>query len=226
MFFDPYYIIVLPAVILAFWAQHKVRKSFQLMSEVRNMAGLTGAQVARRILDANGLHDVEIVPEPGHLTDHYDPRTRTVHLSEVVYGQRSLAALGVAAHECGHAIQHSTAYSFLQFRHALLGPAQFGSNLAIPLFFIGLIFSSLHFLTTIGIIFFSFAVLFHIVTLPVEYDASRRAMAILGNGGYLSPDEVDGAKKVLDAAAWTYVAGALMAVLQLIHLLILRERSD
>lgn len=225
MFFDSTFIIVLPAVILAFWAQNKVRRSFQKMSEIRNTAGLTGAQVARRILNSNNLNDVEVIAEPGHLSDHYNPKTRTVHLSESVYGSRSLAALGVAAHECGHAIQHSTAYSFLKFRHVLLGPAQFGSTLAIPLFFIGLIFSSFSFLSTLGILFFSFAVLFHIITLPVEFNASSRAMMILGNGGYLSPDEVTGAQKVLNAAAWTYVAGALMAVLQLIQLLLIRNRE-
>lgn len=225
MFFDPSFLIVIPAVVLSFWAQSKVRSTYRDMSAVASASGLTGAQVARRILDANGLNNVKVEAVEGELTDHYDPRDRTVRLSEGIFGSRSLAALGVAAHECGHAIQHASAYSFLSFRHAVLGPANFGSTLAIPMFFVGMIVQ-LPFLQTLGIIFFSFAVLFHMITLPVEFNASSRAMKILGNGGYLSTVEVVGAQRVLSAAAWTYVAAALMAVLQLVQLLIMRGRED
>ena len=224
--FDSSMLIVLPAVALAFWAQSKVRSSYRDMSQVVSSSGLTGAQVARRILDSNGLHDVEVEAVPGELSDHYDPRDRVVRLSEGIYGNRSLAALGVAAHECGHAIQHASAYAFLKFRHALLGPANIGSTLAIPMFLIGMFINAFSFLTTIGIAFFSFAVLFHLITLPVEFDASRRALRILGGSGYISDSEITGTRKVLDAAAWTYVASALMAVLQLIQLLVMRGREE
>ncbi|MDK9699618.1 MAG: zinc metallopeptidase [bacterium] len=224
--FDSSMLIVLPAVALAFWAQSRVRSSYQKMSQISSSSGLTGAQVARRILDSNGLHDVKVEAVQGELSDHYDPRDRVVRLSEGIFGSRSLAALGVAAHECGHAIQHASAYAFLKFRHTLLGPANIGSTLAIPMFLIGMFINAFSFLTTLGIVFFSFAVLFHIITLPVEFDASRRALRILGGSGYISDSEISGTRKVLDAAAWTYVASALMAVLQLIQLLVMRGREE
>ncbi len=224
-FFDSSMLIVLPALALAFWAQMRVKSAYQSMSEVRSYAGLTGAQAARKILDQNGLRDVQVEAVEGSLTDHYDPRDRSVRLSEGIYDSSSLAAIGVAAHECGHAIQHSNSYAFLKFRHALLGPANLGSSLMMPMFLIGMLVQ-LPWLIDIGIALFSFAVLFHIVTLPVEFDASRRAMVQLNNGGYLASDELTGAKKVLNAAAWTYVAAALMALLQLIQLLFIRGRED
>jgi Zn-dependent membrane protease YugP len=189
---------------------------------------MTGAQAARRILDAQGLNNVQVEEVAGALTDHYDPRDKTVHLSEPVYASNSLAALAVAAHETGHAVQDQVGYVPMNIRARLVPVAGFGSALAFPLFFIGFLFGkgSLSWMMDLGIMFFAASVLFHIVTLPVEFDASRRAMAILANGGYLAPDEVRDAKKVLKAAAWTYVAAASMAVLQLVRLLILRQSRD
>ncbi len=222
MLFDPTFLLLIPALILAFWAQSKVKRTYRKYSQVYNDAGLKGADVARRILDRFGLVDVKVEPTKGILSDHYDPRTRVVRLSEGNYASPSLAALAVSAHEVGHAIQHSEGYSALKFRHALAGPVQFGSWLAFPLFFIGLIFSSFQPLMDIGILLFALVVLFHLITLPVEFDASRRAIQILGTDGYLHPGEVGAAKKVLNAAAWTYVASATMAAVQLLRLLVLR----
>ncbi|MDP8205130.1 MAG: zinc metallopeptidase [Candidatus Electryonea clarkiae] len=220
-FFDPTMILLIPALILALWAQSRVKSAFKQYSKIANGSRLTGAQVARRILDRYALQDVEVEAVSGMLSDHYDPLKRVVRLSESNFSQPSLAGLAVAAHECGHAIQHSEGYSALRFRHSLARPVQFGSWAAFPLFFLGLIFSSPG-MMDIGIVLFSLAVLFHMVTLPVEFDASKRAIAILNTDGYLTPNEVKGAKKVLDAAAWTYVAAATMAVLQLLRLLLLR----
>ncbi len=226
-FFDWTLILIIPAFFLALWAQGKVKSTYAKYSQVRSAAGMPGAEVARSILDRNGLHDVKVDEVEGQLSDHYDPRTKTVNLSRSNYRDASLAGLAVAAHECGHAIQHATSYAPLAFRTAFVPVASLGSSLAIPLFFIGFLFSAggaggLMILMDIGILFFAAAVLFHMVTLPVEFDASRRALALLGNTGYLSGQEVGGARKVLNAAAWTYVAAASMAVLQLIRLLVLR----
>ncbi len=224
--FDWTFILLLPALGFALWAQSKVRGTYRKYSQIRSRANITGAQVARRILDSQGLSGVKVEATKGELTDHYDPRTRVVRLSEVVYGSTSLAALGVAAHETGHALQHKFGYAPLQLRSTLVPVAQFGTWLAFPLFFIGFIFTSIHWLMDVGILFFAAAVLFSLVTLPVEYNASARAMKILSSGGYLSPDETTGARKILDAAAWTYVAAATMAVLQLVRLLVLRGSRD
>ncbi len=222
MMFDPTFFLLIPALILAFWAQSKVQGAYRTYSQVYNSAGLKGADVARRILDRFGLFDVKVEPTRGVLSDHYDPGKRVVRLSEGNFASPSLAALAVAAHEVGHAIQHSEGYSALKFRHALVGPVQLGSWLAFPLFFVGLIFSSFQSLMDIGIVLFALVVVFHLVTLPVEFDASRRAIQILGTDGYLRSEEVTGARKVLSAAAWTYVASATMAVVQLLRLLVLR----
>ncbi|HEY3296043.1 MAG TPA: zinc metallopeptidase [bacterium] len=227
-FFDPTWALILPALALAIWAQFKVKRTYEKYSQVASRSGMTGAQVARRILDSQGLNNVQVESVAGALTDHYDPRDKTVHLSEPVYASNSLAALAVAAHETGHAVQDQIGYAPMNLRAKLVPVAGFGSALAFPLFLIGFMFGkgSLAWMMDLGIILFAGAVLFHLVTLPVEFDASRRAMAILANGGYLAPDEVFEAKKVLKAAAWTYVAAASMSVLQLVRLLILRQSRD
>ncbi len=204
------------------WAQWRVTSSFRTWSEVSSSSGMTGADVARRILDQNGLHDVQIVPISGELSDHYDPKTRTVALSEPVFGARSIAALGVAAHEVGHAIQHQQRYAPMSMRSALFPAAALGSNLWQILLMVGIV---LMFVTpqlgmwaiAIGICFYAFAVLFHVVTLPVEFDASRRAKVQLQQLGIVSSNETQGVSRVLGAAAMTYVAGALAAIMQLIY---------
>lgn len=225
MFFSTMDILLLaPALFLALYAQWKVKSAFSKMSQVRSSSGLTGAQVAESLLRRNNINDVTVEEVEGHLTDHYDPIHKKLRLSSGVYGSNSLAALGIAAHETGHAIQHKTAYSPLVLRQSLYPISNFGSMLAMPLFIIGLIMQ-FKFLIDLGIILFAAAVFFTLVTLPVEFNASRRALAQLSSGGYLQASEIDGAKKVLDAAALTYVAAAAMAVLQLIRLLLIRERE-
>lgn len=225
-FFDSTMVLILPALALAIWAQFKVKRTFAKYSEVPSRRGMSGAQVANAILERNHL-DVAVEPIEGSLTDHYDPRDKTLRLSEDVYGSRSIAALGVAAHEAGHAIQHGHHYLPLQIRSNLVPVANFGSTLAMPLFMVGLFLPAASFLMDIGILLFTFAVFFALVTLPVEYNASSRAIQTLSQHGYLAPDEIDSARKVLNAAAWTYVASAAMAILQLVRLLILRgQRED
>lgn len=224
--FDWTMILILPALGLAFWAQHKVKGTYRQFSDVRARLGMTGQQVARRILDQNGLQDVEVEPIAGELTDHYHPGDRKIRLSEGIFGSTSLSALAVAAHEVGHAIQHKVGYAPMSWRANLVPVANIGSMAAMPLFLIGMFVPSIGWLMDLGIIFFGGAVLFHLITLPVEFDASSRAVSILGNGSFLAPDEVTGAKKVLDAAAWTYVAAATMSLLQLLRLIILRNSRD
>lgn len=231
MFFwgDYTFIYILPAIIVAMWAQGRVSAAFGEASRIRARAGLTGAQVARAILDRAGLHDVPVERVPGQLTDHYDPRARVLRLSQPVYDSASLAALGVAAHEAGHALQHQDGYAFLGMRSALYPVANLGSNLAWPLVLMGFLFPSQIglWLMDAGIFLFLGAVIFTVITLPVEYNASARAVALLEGGGFVSRDELGPAKKVLDAAALTYVAATLIAVLQLVRLLVLRRaRSD
>lgn len=223
--FDWTFVLVLPAFAFAMWAQSKVKNTYRQYSEVKSRSRLTGRDVARRILDSNGLQDIEVEPIAGELTDHYHPKDRKIRLSEGIYNSNSLAAMAVAAHESGHALQHQAGYTAMTVRASLVPVANLGSMAAFPLFFIGMFFPAFKWLMDVGIVFFAGAVLFHIVTLPVEFNASARAVKILGNGSFLAPDEVDGAKKVLDAAAWTYVAAASTAVLHLIRLLILRGRD-
>jgi uncharacterized protein len=225
-FFHWTMILLLPAVIMAFWAQMKVKSTYRKYSEISSRSGLTGQKAARRILDANGLYDISVEPIEGELTDHYDPKTRTIRLSEGIFNSPSLAALAVAAHESGHAVQDQVKYAPMYVRANLVPAANLGSTLAIPLFMIGMFIPKIGWLMDLGIVFFAAAVLFHIVTLPVEFDASSRAIKILNNGSYLAPDEVQGARKVLNAAAWTYVAAATMALLQLLRLIILRNSRD
>ncbi len=223
--FDWTFVIILPALAFAMWAQSKVKGTYRKYSQVPSRLHMTGRDVARRILDSNGLTDVGVEPIKGELTDHYHPKDRKIRLSEGIYASNSLAALAVAAHESGHALQHQAGYAPMTLRANLVPVANLGSSAAFPMFFIGLIFPAFSWLMDLGIAFFAGAVLFHVVTLPVEFDASSRAVKILGNGSLLAPDEVAGAKKVLDAAAWTYVAAATMAMLNLIRLLILRGRD-
>ncbi|MCR4441180.1 MAG: zinc metallopeptidase [Peptococcaceae bacterium] len=218
-FFDPSMIIVIPGLILAMYAQAKVQSTFARYLRVASGSGVTGAAVARSILDSEGIRQVEVEMIEGNLTDHYDPRTKTLRLSPQVYRGTSLASLGVAAHEAGHAIQHYAGYIPLNIRNSLVPMANFGSTLAFPLFFIGLFFS--YTMVKIGIYLFAAVVLFQLVTLPVEFNASRRALVALQAGGYISTSEVKGTKAVLDAAALTYVAAALMGLLQLVRLLLI-----
>jgi uncharacterized protein len=223
MFFSMKDILILaPALVLTLYAQWKVKSAFSRMSQVRSTSGMTGAQVAESLLKRNSINDVSVEAVEGSLTDHYDPIHKKLRLSPQVYGSNSLAALGVAAHETGHAIQHKTGYSYLALRQNLYPVSNFGSMLAMPLFIIGMLMS-FKFLIDIGIILFAAAVFFTVITLPVEFNASKRALAQLSQGGYLSANEIGGARKVLDAAALTYVAAAAMAVLQLIRLLLIRN---
>ena len=226
-YYDPTYLLLIPGLLLALYAQFKVSATFARWNKVPSRSGLSGAEVARRILDENGCRDVRIEPVSGSLTDHYDPENGVLRLSSEVYGSRSIAALGVAAHEAGHAIQDAQDYAPMRIRANLVPVANIGSGMAIPLFMLGLLMSWEP-LTKIGILCFALAVLFYVVTLPVEFNASSRAVAVL-SGSYLPQDEVKGVKAVLSAAALTYVAAALQAVLQLLRLLLLagsRHRDD
>jgi len=226
--FDSTFLLLIPALIFAFWAQFKVQSTFQKYSKVRAANGLTGRQMAAAILSRNGITDVAIEPVPGTLTDHYDPRTRKVRLSEPVYNGASIAAVAVGAHECGHVIQHATGYVPLQLRSAIAPVAGFGSMLAFPLFFIGLVLGGAQakWLMDLGIMLFTGAVLFQLVTLPVEFDASKRALAQITESGAVTPEEVGAAKKVLDAAALTYLAAAAMAAIHLLRMILLRNSRD
>jgi len=228
MLFDPTMLLVLPGLILAIWAQFKVKSSYARFSKVGTQSGLTGAQVAQYILQDAGINAVDIECIPGDLTDHYDPRSRTLRLSQAVYSGNSIAALGIAAHEVGHAIQHARMYAPLGIRNIVYPVCSIGSTLAFPLFFAGF-FLPVSLGTTViqlAILLFSLAVFFTVLTLPVEFNASSRALAALRNGGYLTSDELKGARKVLNAAALTYVAGAAMAVLQLIRMVLIAQSRD
>lgn len=219
--------LLLIAFAFSMYAQIKVQSTFARFSQVAARSGLTGAQVARELLDQNGLHDVPVEIVPGRLTDHYDPRTRRMRLSPEVYHGRSLAALGVAAHETGHAVQHAQAYAALAFRNSLFPVANLGSSLALPIFFAGFLFGGSTFLMNLGILLFSFAVLFQLVTLPVEFNASSRALAMLESSGTLARgEELEGAKAVLGAAALTYLAATAVSLVWLFRLLLLRGSRD
>lgn len=210
---------LLPAVLVTLYAQWKINSTYNKYSKVPSKRGMTGADVARYILNKNGLYDIPIELVGGQLSDHYDPRARVVRLSPDVYHGTSLASLGVAAHEVGHAVQHDTGYMPLYIRNTVIPVTQIGSYAAIPIFFIG-IFMSSESLVNIGILLFAAIVFFQLVTLPVEYNASRRAIATLDEEGILDASELDGTKKVLSAAAMTYLAAALMAVMQLLRLIV------
>lgn len=221
MYFDSTYYLVIIGAVLCFAASARVKTTFAKFSKVRSRSGVTGAQAAERILRTAGIYDVSIQRISGNLTDHYDPRDKTLNLSEGVYDQTSVAAIGVAAHECGHAIQHNHGYVPLRLRSAIVPVANFGSGLSWPLILLGAFLIQSQLLINIGILLFSLAVLFQIITLPVEFNASSRAVRILGDTGILYDEELGYTKKVLGAAALTYVAGAAASILQLLRLLFL-----
>lgn len=231
MYYDPTYFLVLIGVVFSLLASSKVKSTFSKYSRVRNSSGATGAEVAQQVLHGAGIYDVRIERIAGNLTDHYDPRSKVLRLSDSVYGQTSVAAAGVAAHECGHAIQHARGYAPLRMRSVLVPVANFGAKIAWPLILFGLLLTSqtASILIELGIIAFLGSVLFQIVTLPVEFNASNRAIRILTDSGIMRGEEVRGARKVLNAAALTYVAGAATAILQLLRIILLtggRRRND
>ena len=222
-YFDPTYILVIIGAVICLLASARVKSTFRKYNRVRSMSGMTGAQAAERILQAAGIYDVSVQHISGELTDHYDPRNKVLRLSDSTYASPSVAAVGVAAHECGHAIQHQKSYAPLSIRSAIVPVANFGSAIAWPLIIIGMFITSNTgtLLINIGILCFSLAVLFQLVTLPVEFNASSRAIRILGDTGILDSQELKSTRKVFGAAALTYVAGAAAAILQLLRLLLL-----
>lgn len=228
--FDPTMILVLAGVVLSLWASGRVQNTFRKYSSVRSMSGMSGAEAAKRLLNSQGIYDVRVEPIRGQLTDHYDPRSKVLRLSESVYDSTSVSAIGVAAHECGHAIQDHVGYVPLRLRSAIVPVANIGSQLAIPLIIIGVLISGMgSTVVQIGILLFTLAVLFQIVTLPVEFNASSRAIALLDQNGILTGQEVEQTRKVLGAAALTYVAAAASSILQLLRLVILfggRRNND
>lgn len=226
--FDWTYLLVLAGLVLSLLASAHVKSTFSRYASMRSMSGLTGAAAAQRVLQYAGITDVRIERVAGNLTDHYDPRSKVLRLSDSTYSSNSVAAVCVAAHECGHAIQHQKNYGPLVLRSTLVPAANFGSQMAWPVFLLGLVFSA-EFLLHIGIFLFSLAVLFQLVTLPVEFNASTRALAVLGDSHILGDAELSAGKKVLGAAALTYVAGLAASILQLLRLIILaggRKRDD
>ena len=227
--FDSTFLLLIPAMIFAFWAQWKVQHTYQKFARVRAAHGLTGRQMAQAIMQRNGVTDVGIEPVGGMLSDHYDPRSKRVRLSGPIRDGDSISSIAVAAHEVGHVLQHAQGYAPLALRSAMAPVVGFASMAAFPLFFIGLFFNIPGLakpLMDLGILLFSGAVVFHLVTLPVEFDASKRALAQLTSTGAVMPQEVTQAKQVLDAAALTYVAAAAMAALQLVRLVMLRNSRD
>ena len=225
-YYDPTYMLIIISALISLFAQFLVNSRFSKYSRVRSRSGMTGAQAAVRILQSQGIYDVAIQRVSGKLTDHYDPRNKTLNLSDAVYASTSVAAVGVAAHECGHAIQHARGYAPLSFRSALVPVANIGSQLSWLFIILGIFFGGSHTLIMIGILMFSAAVLFQLVTLPVEFNASGRALKLLSETGILQKDEVSDTRKVLSAAALTYVAAAATAVLQLLRLLRLFGGND
>ena len=224
-YFDPTYIVLIPAVIFAFYAQMKVNSAYSRYSRVRNRRGITGAQAARMILDANGLSDVRIEITKGRLSDHYDPKKRVMRLSPEVYGNPSIASVSIAAHESGHAVQHGESYMPLKIRNAIVPVVNIASYMAWPLLIIGLLMGqgTGTLIFDIGVLFFLGVIVFHAITLPVELNASKRAIAQLSSLGIVYPEETAGSKKVLSAAALTYVAALATAILNLVRILMLRR---
>lgn len=220
-----YIVLVIPAMILALYAQNKVNSTFKKYSRVASRSGMTGAQAARRLMELNGIYDVSIERVSGNLTDHYDPSKKVLRLSDSVYSDTSVAAIGVAAHETGHAIQHARGYVPLTLRTVMVPLANLGSTLSMPLIFLGILFSFSsrmgNSMINLGILLFGLSVVFTIVTLPVEFNASRRAVACLGDSGILYDDEIGGVKKVLSAAAMTYVASTAVALANFLRLIII-----
>ena len=226
MFFHPSYLILIPGMILMFWAQQRVKATYEKYADIRSSLGMTGAQVAKTILQRMGIHDVTVEQVAGELTDHYDPSAKAVRLSESVYASSSLAAAAIAAPECGRLLQDVRGYQFMNIRASLVPVANIGANFGPMMVMAGLFLTSLGSLSVvfinIGIALFASAILFHIVTLPVEFDASSRALRLIDELGILQGEENLGARKVLNAAAWTYVATAIYAALQLVQLLLIR----
>ena len=219
--FDPTYFLVLIGVVLSLLASGLVKSTYAKYAKVNSHSGMTGAMAAERLLYRAGIYDVKIQRVAGHLTDHYDPRNKTLNLSDAVYQHTSIAAIGVAAHECGHAIQHARGYVPLKLRSAFVPVANFGATLSWPLILLGILFGSFRVLVPLGIFLFSFSVLFQLITLPVEFNASNRAIKLLQENGILYGAEVGQTKKVLSAAAMTYVAAAAASILQLLRLILL-----
>ena len=225
-------LILIPSMIFSLWAQYKVNSTFKKYAKIGNRHGLTGADAARRVLDASGLYHVRIERIRGHLTDHYDPRENVIRLSDATYNSTGIAALGVAAHEAGHACQHAENYLPIRVRGAISPVTRFGSMLAMPLFLIGMLFTSFGYVEgglgemfmLLGILFFSFSTLFQLVTLPTEFNASARAMQALEGGGLLTTDELPGAKATLSAAAMTYVAALASSLASLLRLILIFNR--
>jgi len=226
MYFHSSYLILIPGMILMFWAQYRVKATYEKYAEIQSSLGMTGAQVAKTILQRMGIHDVTVEQVEGQLTDHYDPSAKAVRLSESVYASSSLAAAAIAAHECGHVLQDVRGYQFMNIRASLVPVANIGANFGPMMVMAGLFLGSLGGLSTVfinlGIILFAGAILFHIVTLPVEFDASSRALRLIDELGILQGEENRAARSVLNAAAWTYVATAIYAALQLEQLLLMR----
>lgn len=231
-YFDWTILIVMPAMLFALWAQFKVKSTFNRFGSVMSRRGYSGAEAARRLLDANGLRNVAIMPVEGHLSDHYDPRNKTLYLSRDVHGSRSTAAIGVACHEAGHAIQDAKAYGPLKLRMNIIPICSIGSKLAVPLFLIGLILAQMAQVGRVGDLFmllgiaaFALSTLFQLVTLPVEFNASKRAMEGIRSCGLLADDELSGARQVLSAAAMTYVAALATSLLSLLRLIVIASNS-
>ena len=225
-------LIMIPALIFSLWAQSKVNSTFNKYAKIRNRRGMTGADAARRVLEANGLYHITIERVHGHLTDHYDPKAGVIRLSDAVYASTGIAALGVAAHEAGHAVQHAVGYAPIKLRTAIIPLTRFGSVMAMPLFILGLVFSGGSYLgygigtlfMITGILFFSFSTLFQLVTLPTEFNASTRAMKALEDGGLLASDELPAARATLSAAALTYVAALATSLASLLRLILIFNR--
>lgn len=224
-YYDWTMLLLIPGLLLGMWAQYKVQSSFQKYQRVHARTGKTAQEIARLLLNQSGCSNVNIQGITGSLTDHYDPRTNTLRLSGSVHSDTSVAAIGVAAHECGHAMQHREGYAPLKLRSTLVPVVNLGSNLYFPIFLLGIVFSWEP-LVYVGIACFGLTLLFSLITLPVEFNASSRAISVLKNGGYLDESELKGAKAVLDAAALTYVASAISSLLQLIRLLVIARRND
>lgn len=225
MFFDETYLILIPAMIFALFAQINVKSTFSRYSRKNNSRGLTGAEIARQILDANGLYNVRIEHISGSLTDHFSPNENVVRLSDDVYGKSTIASAGVAAHEVGHAIQHSVGYAPIKIRNAIIPVTQIGSSISMPIFIIGIALSFKP-LVTAGILLFSAVVFFQLITLPVEFNASRRALKTLESKNILEGDELKGSAKVLRAAAMTYLAGLFSSLASLIRLIAISNRRN
>ncbi len=228
-YFDPTVILLIPAIILAMWAQARVSSTFNKYSKVINMRGMTGAEAARLILDRNGLRNVRVQHIPGNLTDNFDPRTNVVSLSDSTYASNSIGAIGVAAHECGHAVQYATGYGPIRVRNGIYPAVNICSKLSMPIILIGFILTAFGgiapIIIDIGILLYCATVVFQLITLPVEFNASGRALKTLESYNMLSPQELSGAKKVLSAAAMTYVAAAFSALMTLLRLILISRNS-